>query len=91
MFEIVIPPNVDGSPAGNGGTGIVAPVKSEDGNAQIANDAGVRKILLPRRAGEPRFGPQPYYYEASRSGVVPGRYAAAMTEAATIREPKAAS
>ena len=30
-----------------------------------------RKIVLPRRFGEPRFGPQPYYYEASRTGVLP--------------------
>ena len=29
------------------------------------------KIILPRRPGESRFGPQPYYYPASPSGVVP--------------------
>ena len=30
-----------------------------------------RKILLPRRPGEPRFGPPQYYYPASRTGVMP--------------------
>jgi hypothetical protein len=29
------------------------------------------KIILPRRSGEPRFGPQQYYYPASKTGVVP--------------------
>jgi len=29
------------------------------------------KIFLPRRSGEPRFGPQQYYYPASKTGVVP--------------------
>jgi hypothetical protein len=40
-------------------------------------DNGPRKILLPRRPGEPKFAPRQYYYPASRSGVVPsGRFAA---------------
>jgi len=34
-----------------------------------------RKILLPRRPGEPRFGPPQHYYPASRTGVMPSRHA----------------
>jgi len=34
-------------------------------------DSTIRKIFLPRRRGEPRFGPQQYYYAASKTGVVP--------------------
>jgi hypothetical protein len=70
MFEIVIPPNADGSPAGNGGAGPMVQTSTERANQWMA-EASPRKIALPRRAGEPRFGPQPYYYEASRTGVVP--------------------
>jgi hypothetical protein len=29
------------------------------------------RIILPRRSGESRFGPQQYWYPASKSGVVP--------------------
>jgi hypothetical protein len=29
------------------------------------------KVFLPSRSGEPRFGPRPYYYPASRTGVLP--------------------
>lgn len=36
---------------------------------------GPRKIVLPRRPGEPRFGPPQYYYPASRTGVLPCRRA----------------
>jgi hypothetical protein len=32
---------------------------------------GPRKIVLPRRPGEPRFAPPQYYYPASRTGVLP--------------------
>jgi hypothetical protein len=35
----------------------------------------LRKILLPRRPGEPEFGPPQYYYAASRTGVMPSRHA----------------
>ncbi len=66
MFDIVIPPNVDGSTAGNGGNGSVV-----HENTSRRKDDGPRKIMLPRRLGESRFGPQPYYYEASRTGVIP--------------------
>jgi hypothetical protein len=66
MFEIVVPPNVISSSAGNGGSGSVVHANTK----QPMND-GAQKIMLPRRLGEPRFGPQPYYYEASRTGVVP--------------------
>jgi hypothetical protein len=34
-------------------------------------DGGNSKILLPRGSGQPSFAPQPYYYCASQSGVVP--------------------
>jgi hypothetical protein len=34
---------------------------------------GLHKTILPRRPGEPRFGPRQYYYPASPSGVVPSR------------------
>jgi hypothetical protein len=45
--------------------------------ARKSADNGPRKILLPRRPGEPKFAPRQYYYPASRSGVVPsGRFAA---------------
>jgi hypothetical protein len=40
---------------------------------RMADDPG--KILLPRRPGEPRFGPPQYYYPASRTGVMPSRHA----------------
>jgi hypothetical protein len=30
-----------------------------------------RRIILPRRSGESRFGPRQYWYPASKSGVVP--------------------
>jgi hypothetical protein len=39
--------------------------------ARKSADNGSRKILLPRRPGEPKFAPRQYYYSASRSGVVP--------------------
>jgi hypothetical protein len=70
MFEIVIPPTVDGSTAGNGGASAVAYASSEGANRRVTGGRP-RKIMLPRRDGEPRFGPQPYYYEASRTGVMP--------------------
>jgi hypothetical protein len=72
MFEIVIPPTSDGSTAGSGGAGHAAYANSEGSSCRTA-DGCPRKIMLPRRAGEPLFGPQAYYYEASRTGVVPAR------------------
>ena len=44
---------------------------SSDVGPQSAGN-GPRKILLPRRPGEPQFAPPQYYYPASRSGVMPG-------------------
>jgi hypothetical protein len=40
------------------------------GQSPFATTVG-RKTFLPKRAGEPRFAPQQYYYAASKSGVVP--------------------
>jgi hypothetical protein len=37
----------------------------------LNSERNSEKVILPRRPGEPRFGPQPYYYPASRTGVVP--------------------
>ena len=36
-----------------------------------ASERNGQRVVLPRRPGEPRFGPQPYFYPASRTGVVP--------------------
>lgn len=74
MFEMVVPPAVDGSAAGSGGAGNPMRAKGQAADHRPA-DGSPRKIMLPRGDGEPRFGPQPYYYEASRTGVVPGRAA----------------
>ena len=58
--------------AGEGGGG-----ENQDGASGIAGvllrntERSGEKIILPRRPGELRFGPQPYYYPASRTGVVP--------------------
>jgi hypothetical protein len=40
-------------------------------------ESGACKILLPRRAGEPKFAPPQYYYPASPSGVMPSWRSAA--------------
>jgi hypothetical protein len=34
-------------------------------------ESATQKTFLPRRSGEPRFGPQQYYYPASKTGVMP--------------------
>jgi hypothetical protein len=47
---------------------------SEPETAQAPETA---KHELPRGSGEPRFAPRPYYYAASRSGVVPSWIASA--------------
>ncbi len=39
---------------------------------QSAAATAHHKIFLDRRPSESRFGPRPYYYPASKSGVVPG-------------------
>jgi hypothetical protein len=70
MFEIVNPPNVDFAMAANGETEHPAHSTIKVVN-QWTTDAGPRKIVLPRRSGQPRFAPQPYYYHASRTGVLP--------------------
>jgi hypothetical protein len=36
------------------------------------NTDSPRKIVLPRRSGEPQFAQPQYYYSASRSGVMLG-------------------
>jgi hypothetical protein len=70
MFEIVSPLTVDFTIATNGETEHPARSTIEVANPWIT-DGGPRKIVLPRRSGQPRFGPQPYYYHASRTGVLP--------------------
>ena len=37
----------------------------------FAREANNQRIALPRRPGESRFAPPQYYYEASKTGVVP--------------------
>jgi hypothetical protein len=75
MFEIVSPLTVDFTIATNGETEHPARSTIEVANPWIT-DGGPRKIVLPRRSGQPRFGPQPYYYDASRTGVLPTSYSA---------------
>lgn len=70
MFEIVNPLTVDSATAESRVTGHLKHSHIEGANSRMA-DGKPRKIVLPRRFGEPRFGPQPYYYEASRTGVLP--------------------
>jgi hypothetical protein len=70
MFEIVSPTTLDHTTVGNSVTENLAHSNIEGVNPK-AIDGGRRKIVLPRRLGEPRFGPPPYYYEASRTGVLP--------------------
>jgi hypothetical protein len=67
MFEIATAPTVDPTTAANAAADHLNMKKA---NPSMA-DSGPRKIVLPRRLGEPRFGPQSYYYEASRTGVLP--------------------
>jgi hypothetical protein len=75
MFEIVNPLTVESMTTANGETEHVAPSHIEAANPSM-RDGGPRKIVLPRRSGQPRFGPQPYYYHASRTGVLPSWYSA---------------
>jgi hypothetical protein len=70
MFEIVNPPTVDFTMAANGETEHPAHSTIKVTNRWMT-EARPRKIVLPRRSGQPRFGPQPYYYHASRTGVLP--------------------
>jgi hypothetical protein len=70
MFEIVNPLTVESMTAANGETEHPAHSHIEVANPSM-RDGGPRKIVLPRRSGQPRFGPQPYYYHASRTGVLP--------------------
>ena len=62
MFEIVSPLTVDPTTAGNGEIAHLAHSHIEGANSR---DRSPHKIVLPRRPGAPRFGPQSYYYEAS--------------------------
>ena len=70
MFEIVNPLTVESMMAANGETEHPAHSHIEVANPPMT-DGSPRKIVLPRRFGQPRFGPQPYYYHASRTGVLP--------------------
>jgi hypothetical protein len=45
-------------------------IKANNRRASFSEEGG-HKVFLPRQSGQPRFGPQPFYYEASKSGVVP--------------------
>jgi hypothetical protein len=71
MSEIACPSTVDRTTVRNDGIDNLLLHPNKEGANQLLDDGGPRKVMLPRRIGEPRFGPQPYYYEASRSGVVP--------------------
>jgi hypothetical protein len=55
--------------------------------AQI--NAGPCKIVLPRRAGQPRIGPLQYYYPASPTGVMPSSSSSAIASAAGAPGPMA--
>ncbi len=70
MFEIVSPTTLDHTTEGNTVTEHLVHSNIEATNPN-ATCGGRRKVVLPRRLGEPRFGPPPYYYEASRTGVLP--------------------
>jgi hypothetical protein len=70
MFEILSPLTVDPTTAGNGEIAYLAHSHIEGANSRMT-DRSPHKIVLPRRPGEPRFGPQSYYYEASPTGVLP--------------------
>jgi hypothetical protein len=69
MFEIPDPLAADSAEGGNGAHEPIAE-PSLLGIPRL-NAGGPHKIILPRRPGESRFGPQQYYYPASRTGVVP--------------------
>jgi hypothetical protein len=70
MFEIANPLTMDSTTAVSNITEHLKHSYIKGANSRMTNGAP-RKIVLPRRFGEPRFGPQPYYYEASRTGVLP--------------------
>ena len=69
MFEVSNPLAVNSVPDGRG--------KNDNfvgASVRIAAGASARgKVFLPSRSGEPRFGPQSYYYPASKTGVMPSR------------------
>jgi hypothetical protein len=70
MFEIINPLIADSTTAASNVTEHLKRSHIESAHSRMTG-GGPRKIVLPRRFGEPRFGPQPYYYEASRTGVLP--------------------
>src|SRR5271167_3141892 len=72
MFEIPDPLAAASAQGGNGAHEPVAEL-SLAGVIPRMTAGGLHKIILPRRPGEPRFGPRQYYYPASRTGVVPSR------------------
>jgi hypothetical protein len=71
MSEIVSPPTVNPTVATKA-TEHLARGNFESEKPRMT-DGRPHKIFLPRRS-ELRFGPQPYYYEASRTGVLPTGY-----------------
>jgi hypothetical protein len=80
MIDIARPPTIDCTNAANAGIDDFLPQPNKEGANQQAEDGSSGKVMLPRRIGEPRFGPQSYYYEASRTGVVPSGSSAANVE-----------
>jgi hypothetical protein len=70
MFEIVSPTTLDLTTVVNSVTEHLAQSNIEAADPK-ATDGGRRRVVLPRRWGQPRFGPPPYYYAASRTGVLP--------------------
>jgi hypothetical protein len=70
MFEIINPLIADSTTAASNVTEHLKRSHIESAHSRMTG-VGPRKIVLPRGFGEPRFGPQPYYYEASRTGVLP--------------------
>jgi hypothetical protein len=75
MFEILSPLTVESMTAANGEIEHATHSNIEVANSRM-RDGTPSKIVLPRRSGQPRFGPQPYYYHASRTGVLPSWYSA---------------
>jgi hypothetical protein len=41
------------------------------GKQDIADTMMAPRTFLPRRSGEPRFAPRQFFYQASKTGVVP--------------------
>jgi hypothetical protein len=72
MFESSDPMTAARAESGSGAHEAVAEPSLAGTVPRLTAD-GLHKTILPRRPGEPRFGPRQYYYPASPSGVVPSR------------------